>query len=225
MAVGAITSGAIDRAVDRAKAERALGEELCDQSDGEWQKALNRCKCPDGTKWDDEEGCLIQDEEDVADDEEEAVDQAEEAADKEDLENALTSLSEEDLKAITDNPDIAKIAKEEGIDLDNIKISDVSKLLNSGKLDLESIDTSSLPEFAQKFLQKKTERAKKAKERETRRAERKQQRQEARDLKKAKRKANSKKGKQEFIENNRQEAQKGLNKLKAKMDTPPSQKK
>ena len=63
MAVGAITSGAIDRAVDRAKAERALGEELCDQSDGKWQKALNRCKCPDGTKWDDEEGCLIQDEE------------------------------------------------------------------------------------------------------------------------------------------------------------------
>lgn len=224
MAVGAITSGAIDRAIDRAKAERALGEELCDQSDGEWQKALNRCKCPDGTKWDDEEGCLIQDEEDVADDEEEAADQAEEAADKKDLENALTSLSEEDLKAITDNPDIEKIAKEEGIDLDNIKISDVSKLLNSGKLDLESIDTSSLPEFAQKFLQKKTERAKKKKNRETRRAERKQQRQEAHDLNKAKRKANSKKGKQEFMENNRQEAQKGLNKLKEKFNTPPSSK-
>lgn len=224
MAVGAITSGAIDRAIDRAKAERALGEELCDQSDGEWQKALNRCKCPDGTKWDDEEGCLIQDEEDVADDEEEAADQAEEAADKKDLENALTSLSEEDLKAITNNPDIAKIAKEEGIDLDDIKISDVSKLLNSGKLDLESIDTSSLPEFAQKFLQKKTERAKKKKNRETRRAERKQQRQEARDLNKAKRKANSKKGKQEFMENNRQEAQKGLNKLKEKFNTPPSSK-
>lgn len=224
MAVGAITSGAIDRAIDRAKAERALGEELCDQSDGKWQKALNRCKCPDGTKWDDEEGCLIQDEEDVADDEEEAADQAEEAADKKDLENALTSLSEEDLKAITNNPDIAKIAKEEGIDLDDIKISDVSKLLNSGKLDLESIDTSSLPEFAQKFLQKKTERAKKKKNRETRRAERKQQRQEARDLNKAKRKANSKKGKQEFMENNRQEAQKGLNKLKEKFNTPPSSK-
>jgi hypothetical protein len=103
-AVGAITSGAIDRAVDRAKAERALGEELCDQSDGKWQKTLNRCKCPDGTKWDDEEGCLIQDEEDVADDEEEAADQAEEAADKKDLENALTSLSEEDLKKIDEIP-------------------------------------------------------------------------------------------------------------------------
>lgn len=64
MGIGAITSGAIDRAVDRAKAERALGEELCDQSGGKWQKAINKCNCPDGTKWDDEEGCLIKDADD-----------------------------------------------------------------------------------------------------------------------------------------------------------------
>ena len=64
MGIGAITSGAIDRAVDRAKAERALGEELCDQSGGKWQKAINKCNCPDGTKWDDEEGCLIKDDDD-----------------------------------------------------------------------------------------------------------------------------------------------------------------
>ena len=113
-AVGAITSGAIDRAVDRAKAERALGEELCDQSDGKWQKALNRCKCPDGTKWDDEEGCLIKDDADEDDNtdksarkEERLAKQAErkEARDKkqEEKEANKAKYNEEDYKKYKEN--------------------------------------------------------------------------------------------------------------------------
>lgn len=55
--VGAITSGAIDRAVDRAKAERALGDKLCESTGGKWNKTINTCKCPKGAKFDDESGC------------------------------------------------------------------------------------------------------------------------------------------------------------------------
>ena len=57
MGVGSITSGAIDRAVDRAKAERALGDKLCTSTGGTWNKTINTCKCPDGAKFDDESGC------------------------------------------------------------------------------------------------------------------------------------------------------------------------
>ena len=59
MGVGAVTSGAIDRAIDRAKAERALGQELCEQNGaGTWNKVTNTCKCsnPDH-KFDKEKGC------------------------------------------------------------------------------------------------------------------------------------------------------------------------
>ena len=60
MAAGAITSGAIGRAVDRAKAERALGKELCEQNDaGEWNKAINKCKCKNPAhSFDEEQGCI-----------------------------------------------------------------------------------------------------------------------------------------------------------------------
>ena len=58
MGVGSITSGAIDRAVDRAKAERALGDKLCTSTGGTWNKTINTCKCPDDAKFDDESGCL-----------------------------------------------------------------------------------------------------------------------------------------------------------------------
>ena len=57
MAAGAITSGAIGRAVDRAKAERALGEELCTSTGGTWQKAINKCKCKDTQSFNEETGC------------------------------------------------------------------------------------------------------------------------------------------------------------------------
>ena len=57
MGVGSITSGAIDRAVDRAKAERALGDKLCTSTGGTWNKTINTCKCPDDAKFDDESGC------------------------------------------------------------------------------------------------------------------------------------------------------------------------
>ena len=57
MGVGALTSGAIDRAVDRAKAERAYNAELCSQSGGEWNKTTNLCKCPKTQKYDKETGC------------------------------------------------------------------------------------------------------------------------------------------------------------------------
>lgn len=59
--VGALTSGAIDRAVDRAKAERALGEKLCTTTNGTWNKTTNLCKCTDGYKFDDENGCQRKD--------------------------------------------------------------------------------------------------------------------------------------------------------------------
>ena len=56
--VGALTSGAIDRATDRAKAERAYGQELCEQTKGTWNKTTHKCKCKDSTyTYDDEKGC------------------------------------------------------------------------------------------------------------------------------------------------------------------------
>ncbi len=58
MAAGALTSGAIDRATDRAKAERALGEELCTTTGGTWQKAINNCKCKGTKSFDEESGCI-----------------------------------------------------------------------------------------------------------------------------------------------------------------------
>jgi hypothetical protein len=57
MAAGALTSGAIDRAVDRAKAERAYNAELCSQSGGEWNKTTKLCKCGKTMKYDKESGC------------------------------------------------------------------------------------------------------------------------------------------------------------------------
>ncbi len=57
MAAGAVTSGAIDRAVDRAKAERDYKEELCGQTGGKWNKTTKLCKCPKTQKYDKETGC------------------------------------------------------------------------------------------------------------------------------------------------------------------------
>lgn len=76
MAAGAITSGAIGRAVDRAKAERALGEELCTSTGGTWQKAINKCKCKDTQSFDEETGCA---------DDQKKIDKANKKEDKEKL--------------------------------------------------------------------------------------------------------------------------------------------
>lgn len=63
--VGAVTSGAIDRAVDRHKAENALEKELCEQNGtGTWNKVTNTCKCADpDKKFDNEHGCINQEQE------------------------------------------------------------------------------------------------------------------------------------------------------------------
>ena len=76
MAAGAITSGAIGRAVDRAKAERALGEELCTSTGGTWQKAINKCKCKDTQSFNEETGCA---------DDQKKIDKANKKEDKEKL--------------------------------------------------------------------------------------------------------------------------------------------
>ncbi|MBR4892237.1 MAG: hypothetical protein IKZ34_03610 [Alphaproteobacteria bacterium] len=59
--VGALTSGALDRAIDRSKSERALGQELCESTGGKWQKAINKCKCESTKSFDEETGCQTDD--------------------------------------------------------------------------------------------------------------------------------------------------------------------
>lgn len=57
--VGALTSGAIDRAADRQKADHELWEALCDRDEGIWNKVTSTCKCPGkNEKFDKEEGCI-----------------------------------------------------------------------------------------------------------------------------------------------------------------------
>lgn len=67
---GALTSGALDRAMDRAKADRALNSELCESTGGKWNKTTNLCNCGKDSKYDDEAGCVDKDDEDEETDEE-----------------------------------------------------------------------------------------------------------------------------------------------------------
>ena len=57
--VGAVTSGAVDRAVDRKKADDELHKALCEKDDaGVWNKTLSTCKCKDIKQiFDKEKGC------------------------------------------------------------------------------------------------------------------------------------------------------------------------
>ena len=57
LGVGAITSGAIGRSIDTAKAERELNQKLCEDDFGTWNKTTHTCKCPSGQKFVKESGC------------------------------------------------------------------------------------------------------------------------------------------------------------------------
>lgn len=57
--VGALTSGALDRATDRQTAENELFKALCENSNGAtWNKTTNKCKCPKGQTFNEEDGCI-----------------------------------------------------------------------------------------------------------------------------------------------------------------------
>lgn len=59
LGVGAITSGAIGRSIDTAKAENDLYKKLCDNTKGTWNKTLKKCTCNDGYDFDKEKGCPL----------------------------------------------------------------------------------------------------------------------------------------------------------------------
>ena len=50
MAVGAVTSGAIDRAIESHKAERAVDQAKCEKDGGTWNKFLGKCRDADEAK-------------------------------------------------------------------------------------------------------------------------------------------------------------------------------
>ena len=101
-AVGSITSGAIGRAIDTAKAERALGEELCTTTGGTWQKAINKCKCADTESFNEETGCA-DDQKKIDKANKKATDDAERAKKKEDKEKERTQNKEDKEKERTQN--------------------------------------------------------------------------------------------------------------------------
>lgn len=59
LGVGAVTSGAIGRSIDTAKAENDLYKKLCDNTKGTWNKTLKKCTCNDGYDFDKEKGCPL----------------------------------------------------------------------------------------------------------------------------------------------------------------------
>ena len=52
VAAGAISSGAINRALDTNRAENAADSAACETGGGKWNKFLTRCSCGKGKKWD-----------------------------------------------------------------------------------------------------------------------------------------------------------------------------
>lgn len=57
LGVGALTSGAIGRSIDTAKAERDLNQKLCENSGGVWNETIHSCNCLDDQIFVKEEGC------------------------------------------------------------------------------------------------------------------------------------------------------------------------
>lgn len=103
--VGALTSGAIDRAIDRSKAERELGEKLCTTTKGTWNKTTNLCKCTDGYKFNDETGCTL-----------------DEKADKNDISSATTTTDQTEQPPTSNSP-----APEKTKDIEVISLATVAE--------------------------------------------------------------------------------------------------
>ncbi|MDR1360776.1 MAG: hypothetical protein LBJ18_00485 [Rickettsiales bacterium] len=61
IAAGAISSGAIDRAMDRQKAENATDKLGCESSGGTFTNVMNikSCKCPGDSKWDSKQNTCV----------------------------------------------------------------------------------------------------------------------------------------------------------------------